>query len=770
MAKHKLIKHGYLILSVVLIGPLRSHPAAPTATLGVEVQDSRQETLLAWGRPFEEGGVSILASVEKSVLPQGQVKYGDELTYTLTISATPGTQVGLYDPLMDTTFMRFVEQPSGVTHANITSGTLRIGVITGTLTFTSTDQITVSFVAQVAVPGTLGWTVTVTNRACVYPFGGSLEDCAWSNKVSNTAVGPGSIVYLPLVSKPFPAPYKCERSYYVDSVTGSDANPGTSRDRPWRTLAPVRAMDFAPSDCVFFKRGSSWTGDLVIDDSGTRDSPIVFTTYGTGDKPILRNPGRQSHLVAIKADWVIVEGLLLRDGYYSGMLIGSGSEDNVVRDIEIAESGSGIIVAGQHNLVTRNYIHDLQGNAPFAAVGIYLFGSHNEASYNKMINCIDEDGGGFEIYGDEVNGSYIHHNWVSNSFTFVEIGSRGGVVRDTLIAYNVSFNNNGHFSLISLTGEWGTQVENFRVDNNTIVQTVSQPSRKVVDFVGQPTANTFLLRNNIFYIDSAYSIFDETGFTHDHNLYHLGDSTRLGVTLGQGEMIVDPLFLNLAEWDIHLLPESPAIDAGVNLGYVRDFSDRPVPVGADPDLGAFEYQSTPENELIIDDADPAFSTVFSQDSWQEYTAVEGQHYGDTHYYNRQIGTGEDTATWSFTVPQPGRYQVYAWWWEGSWRPTDVPYTINCLDGAVVISSTTVSVNQQTSGGQWNLLGTFGFQDQGSVTVSDDVSSGQDIVADAIRLVYLEPLIYTSVSQPLSTPTPTLMPPTPSDRNRRFSDP
>jgi hypothetical protein len=45
------------------------------------------------------------------------------------------------------------------------------------------------------------------------------------------------------------------------------------------------------------------------------------------------------------------------------------------------------------------------------------------------------------------------------------------------------------------------------------------------------------------------------------------------------------------------------------------------------------------------------------------------------------------------------------------------------------------MNQQINGGQWNLLGTFGFLSQGSVDVSDDVSSGQDVVADAIKLVY-----------------------------------
>jgi len=137
----------------------------------------------------------------------------------------------------------------------------------------------------------------------------------------------------------------------------------------------------------------------------------------------------------------------------------------------------------------------------------------------------------------------------------------------------------------------------------------------------------------------------------------------------------------------------------------------------------------PSEQIIIDDSDPRFRTSFSQDAWREYTQVGGQHYGNSHHYNREAGTGQDIATWSFTVPQPGNYDVYAWWYEGDWRPADVPYTINHSS-----ASTTVRVDQRANGGQWNLLGTFYFQDEGSVTIFDDVSSGQDIAADAIRLV------------------------------------
>ncbi|MCP4540243.1 MAG: DUF11 domain-containing protein [Chloroflexi bacterium] len=131
-------------------------------------------------------------SVEKSVTPESQVNYGDELTYTLVISAVKGTQVALYDQLEGTSWVRFVgQEPTGVAHAN--------GTITGTLTVTPTNQITVSFVTKVGIPGTVGWTVSVANRACIYPVGGTIaDDCTWSNTVTNDAFHPYNI-YLPLV-------------------------------------------------------------------------------------------------------------------------------------------------------------------------------------------------------------------------------------------------------------------------------------------------------------------------------------------------------------------------------------------------------------------------------------------------------------------------------------------------------------------------------------------------------------------------------------------
>jgi N-acetylneuraminic acid mutarotase len=144
------------------------------------------DTVQEYTLPTYEGG----ASISKMVTPQGQVEYGDELAYTLVISATPGTQVGLYDPLADTTFARFIEQPQGVVHSG--------GVITGTLTITPTNQIIVSFGVRVDVPAMAGEVVIVTNRACVYLVGETLDNCVWSNEVENPASRPHRL-YLPVV-------------------------------------------------------------------------------------------------------------------------------------------------------------------------------------------------------------------------------------------------------------------------------------------------------------------------------------------------------------------------------------------------------------------------------------------------------------------------------------------------------------------------------------------------------------------------------------------
>jgi hypothetical protein len=158
------------------------------------------------------------------------------------------------------------------------------------------------------------------------------------------------------------------------------------------------------------------------------------------------------------------------------------------------------------------------------------------------------------------------------------------------VMYNVSVNN-GWFVGMALTGIFATKVDNFRVENNTVVQYLPHEGWGAdrLFYHGETIKpENLLLRNNIFSV-SGWDIADYPGFAHDHNLYDLQDSSELGFPLGQDEIVADPLFADPSDADFHLLTDSPAIDAGQALDYFLDFDNCTVPAGQAPDLGAFEY-------------------------------------------------------------------------------------------------------------------------------------------------------------------------------------
>jgi hypothetical protein len=74
-------------------------------------------------------------------------------------------------------------------------------------------------------------------------------------------------------------------TYYVDSVNGSDSNPGTLAN-PWQTIAKVNSTTLLPGQSVAFKSGGVWRETLTPSSSGSSGNPITFSSYGDGALPI----------------------------------------------------------------------------------------------------------------------------------------------------------------------------------------------------------------------------------------------------------------------------------------------------------------------------------------------------------------------------------------------------------------------------------------------------------------------------------------------------
>jgi hypothetical protein len=110
------------------------------------------------------------------------------------------------------------------------------------------------------------------------------------------------------------------------------------------------------------------------------------------------------------------------------------------------------------------------------------------------------------------------------------------------------------------------------------------------------------VRNNIFYLYGWHLSLDG-GFEHEHNLYAMRKNAHLGVTPSMGEIVADPEFVDRENHDYRLQATSPAIDAAIPLGHQFDYEGQSVPMGAAPDIGAFEYGGVPAqtNPLAAND-------------------------------------------------------------------------------------------------------------------------------------------------------------------------
>jgi hypothetical protein len=94
--------------------------------------------------------------------------------------------------------------------------------------------------------------------------------------------------------------------YFVDSVSGSDSNTGTSAARPWRSLARLASVQVGPSMQVKLARGGVWRAGLTIAGGGSATAPMVYTSYGpaSAPKPLLLG----SRAVGGAGNWSAVLG------------------------------------------------------------------------------------------------------------------------------------------------------------------------------------------------------------------------------------------------------------------------------------------------------------------------------------------------------------------------------------------------------------------------------------------------------------------------------
>jgi hypothetical protein len=384
---------------------------------------------------------------------------------------------------------------------------------------------------------------------------------------------------------------------------GDDGASGTSVAQAWATL-PHAADRVGPGDTVHVLDGS-YQG-FYLTTSGTAAAPITFRAEGSAVQITADNPTTPDGINLEGASHVVIDGFVVNNRTRTGVRAVTASFVTV-RNCTLGFNGHWGILTGfvddflaegneahhsqlEHGIyvsnscarpvVRGNVVHDNHAN------GLHFNGDASEGGTGRIDDALVEDN---VIYGNGAGGgSGINMD-----------GSVGGVIRNNLLYDN-------HASGVSLyridasTGSTGNLVE-----NNTIVNAAD--ARWCVNINTGSTGN--VVRNNILY-----------NLHPSHGAITVDASSRSGLVSDYNAVIdrfsVDggSHVLDLAGWqalgydahsfvttpavnfvapgsDFHLLPTSPAVDAGTSAGAPpTDLDGNARPVGAGIDIGAYEVQ------------------------------------------------------------------------------------------------------------------------------------------------------------------------------------
>lgn len=396
--------------------------------------------------------------------------------------------------------------------------------------------------------------------------------------------------------------------YYVSSVNGKPDGDG-SIDKSWDALDDLDGFAFSPGDSVFFERGSEWTGTFEITASGSPNSPIVFTSYGEGDRPALSNPdpaANDGNAIRISASHVVIDDLYIHDCGLSKPRTVAGiasfnREDHhiTVQKSEFSGCRVGVRLYAHDVLITNNYMHSPGGgiNEWWGPMGVVGAGYNGEISFNVIEgfsapNNYGFDGGAIELddEGDHTNWK-IHHNTSRGNQGFLETYDDSECDDCTWGDIEICYNYSDDYQWF-IDGPIG---DNVVIENNTILRVLPANT----DFNWCISLHHLIpqgsVRNNIFVLANGVTAFEweNPGSATSDNVYFSVDNSLAnpkGYPLGAGEIIADPLFTNYEERDLHLLQGSPAIDMAGTSRYTFDLDGNPVPQGNAPDAGAYEFE------------------------------------------------------------------------------------------------------------------------------------------------------------------------------------
>ncbi len=381
-------------------------------------------------------------------------------------------------------------------------------------------------------------------------------------------------------------------NYYVRDG-GNDMANGRSDGSAWATTDKVNSMRFGPGDTIFFKCGGTWritksTSSLRCG-SGTTRGRVVYTSYGTGSKPLILGSEEENNT----SDWLQIRGNLWRNSdplfttqvgniifnggnscgirttspdsldsqgefFYdpvkkSVILYSAGNPAAYYTDIEVALTIEPALIHARNRRFVTIDGFDLRYGARH---GIFISGSDNITVKNCNVSFFGGTlprstrlGNAIEMWGS-VADIIIEKNYISQSYdsgVTSQYMSDSVVVSDITIRNNIFYRNDFHFEwwYMNCTGT----ISNLYFENNTCIEagrgwSHSQKTANLhnediyISFLHQVKTRNLFIRNNIFSKARNYAVRGATNpasllfslIEWDNNIYDNDMAINIGLT------------------------------------------------------------------------------------------------------------------------------------------------------------------------------------------------------------------------------------------------
>lgn len=185
--------------------------------------------------------------------------------------------------------------------------------------------------------------------------------------------------------------------YYIDSVGGDDANSGTDIDSPVKTLSGLKNLDIKAGTHFLFKNGGEYECAATLTSSGTKENPIVISSYGEGEKAILKTNEKTEVFRLFDCSYITISNLHIKAPNGGGIWIDT-----------LNQTSEGIVIDNVYFTDMQNYRVNSRDNfsngasGARAAVMVKGLPARSRYAVNDLTikNCeVYNCGNGFIIWG-----------------------------------------------------------------------------------------------------------------------------------------------------------------------------------------------------------------------------------------------------------------------------------------------------------------------------------------------------------------------------------